>query len=192
MAWEQDLDVVLTVKNRDPFKGKIGGWSSSWMQLQGMDECIIYDDIIELAINKPDWIERNEHNAIYTKLAALSDRLDDLKAIEECKDDSNPEARDIAKEVWTHYITPIGAGRIAHDDEEKTLVRAESATREQMYLMTAAPELADKTRTLLNELEHVVAYYEDCEELINFLRDLGVPNVAPWYKEDTGSCNESS
>ncbi len=63
----------------------------------------------------------------------------------------------------------------------------DEATDEQMELMAAAPELADLARAFLNECGKQAEYHPDIcyamTELLLKLRELGIPNVAPWYKE---------
>ena len=96
------------------------------------------------------------------------------------------EPYDIAKERWESdgaMIFQMEDGQVI----EHLAARAGGyivPTDEQMRLMAAAPELADIVRERINASVHHSMYSAGCISQIKFLRSLGVPNVALWYKED--------
>lgn len=125
--------------------------------------------------------------------------LDTIQHVEiaYAQSDSEPdEPEDIAKQRWMIYKGVCGVEiRQRCDGHEPTLalMRRGSldehiefvATDAQIDLMAAAPELADRLR---EAVEGGSAFEEDMPDVvkhIKFLRELGIPHVATWYKGES-------
>lgn len=97
------------------------------------------------------------------------------------------EQYDIAKERWMVYRGFRGLEvRQICDGHEPTLAEmSKGATSVQAALMAAAPELADMLREFLENptLPHGVGS-DIIDKAVHKLCELGIPNVAPWYKDE--------
>ena len=90
---------------------------------------------------------------------------------------------DIAKERWGWFHGKPTKRKGLYRGNQ-LLVIEEYATDTQKKLVAAAPELADMLRQLIHQeviTDSVLVYMVTDAMLL--LRGLGVPNVAPWYKE---------
>lgn len=112
--------------------------------------------------------------------ADLTFTIDDPQ--ESRQDEETEDQHDIAKERWEWRKDDDGITRLYH--RESAIAYRGMATPEQISVMAAASELADKMRERINNSGQHSAYSDDVKNQIALLRKLGVPDVAPWYKED--------
>ena len=105
VAWEQDLEVIIFPKEGNNYRAFVRACdyvNNRIMVSHAEDEweVVRFSNIANIGII--DFVERRasadmeEHNAIYAKLAALSDRLDDL----ESRLDMPKHPRDTKKYGW--------------------------------------------------------------------------------------------
>lgn len=139
---------------------------------EGMDE---FDD-------EHSYILNGRIKRLYDISLVIAGRCIDFDMIQSIglMDSTVPD--DIASERWT-WFRFIRSDTIT-DKDSFDLAKQHNATDAQMRLIAAAPELADRMRELVKNgwgEEGEMEFYKDCMRL---LRELGIPNVAPWYKDE--------
>lgn len=212
VAWEQDLEVVVEAGHGHTVQGRIDEFSGYEIHITsplGHGSRVGFSHITDIRfVGEPcdEAVEFDSTPATDTErqlvanartIECQSDAIRKLTAenAELKRSLGEPEqadpVHDIASERW-HKGKDLTA---RHDDRPLFTVLNTSEyelayaieNEEHADLMTAAPELADKMRKLLD------VYFEEKKDppvdwlllipMINLLRKLGIPDVATWYTE---------
>ena len=134
-------------------------------------------------------LDRTDGKQTVTFVDSTSLDLDDIYSIEASTQDAqcvDEKPYDIAKERWKWVEVSKGSDPVLWDAEGE---QVDALTPERKALQAAAPELADLMREEVNGVIPDLRFRGDLDyhvavvERIRLLRSLGVPDVAPWYKE---------